>query len=53
MTSGNCWYLLMCLATFAGFSAALAYVSWQQSRMGRETVPAKADARQERESITA
>jgi hypothetical protein len=53
MTSGNFWYLLMCLATFAGFSAVLAYESWQQSRLGRETVPAKADVPHERDSVTA
>jgi hypothetical protein len=42
MTSGSLLYLLMCLATFGVFSAVLAYESWQQSRLGRETVPAEA-----------
>jgi hypothetical protein len=41
MTSGNLLYLLMCLGTFALFTAALAYESWQQSRLGREIVPAE------------
>jgi hypothetical protein len=53
MTSGNFWYLMLCLGTFAGFCAALAYASWQQSRLGRETAPVKADMAQESGSVTA
>jgi hypothetical protein len=36
MTTGSALYLLMCLVTFGGFSAVLAYVSWQQSKLGPE-----------------
>lgn len=40
MTHGSMLYLLMCVATFAAFSVVLAYNSWQQSKLGPETVPA-------------
>ena len=51
MTSGSLLYLLMCLAVFGVFSVVLAYESWQQSRLGRETVPAAAP--HEADSVTA
>ncbi len=38
MTLGNVLYLLMCVAVFAAFSAVLGYNSWQQSKLGPETV---------------
>jgi hypothetical protein len=53
MTGGSLLYLLMCLATFGGFSAALAYASWLQDRQDHETVPTPAGAPRESGSITA
>lgn len=38
MTTGELLYLLMCLAMFFSFSAALAYASWIQSQMGPEMI---------------
>ncbi len=38
MSRGEVLYLLMCGAMFAAFSAVLAYNSWQQSKLGPETV---------------
>jgi hypothetical protein len=53
MTTGNVLYLVMCIGTFAVFSAALAYQSWQQSRLGREAVPVPAGHRDTHSAVTA
>jgi hypothetical protein len=38
MTTGNLLYLLMVIGVFLLFSVVLAYQSWQQSRLGPDTV---------------
>ncbi len=43
MSTGNVLYLVMVVAAFVSFSAVLAYQSWQQARLGRETVPASTE----------
>jgi hypothetical protein len=53
MTTGNVLYLVMCIGAFAVFSAALAYESWQQSRLGPEAVPVPADHRDMHSAVTA
>jgi|tagenome__1003787_1003787.scaffolds.fasta_scaffold11865811_1 hypothetical protein len=52
MTSGSLLYLLMCIAAFVIFAAALAYTSWQQGKMGRETTPAPVDVPQVSDPVT-
>jgi len=42
MTTGNVLYLAMAIGTFVSFSMALAYASWQQSRLGPDVVPVRA-----------
>ena len=40
MTTGSTLYLVMSIGMFVVFSLVLAYQSWQQSRLGPETLPA-------------
>jgi hypothetical protein len=51
MTTGNVLYLAMSIATFALFSAVLAYETWQQSRGARDTT--LADRHEPESTITA
>lgn len=53
MTTGNMLYLLMVIGTFVSFSAVLAFVSWKQSVVERETVPASDETEQPHEAIAA
>ena len=53
MTTGNLLYLLMCLATFGVFSAALAWCSWQQARLGPEMVSEPAREPEAHQAIAA
>jgi hypothetical protein len=41
MTTGNALYLAMAIGTFALLSAVLAYETWQQSRVARDTMSAQ------------
>jgi hypothetical protein len=47
MTMGNVLYLAMAIGMFVLISAALAYASWQQSRIGPDVVPIRAQAQPE------
>lgn len=38
MSTGNLLYLLMCIGMFVVFAVALAYCSWQQSKLGPEMI---------------
>ncbi len=38
MTTGNLLFLAMTLGVFTVFAAVLAYMSWQQSQMGPDTI---------------
>ena len=53
MTTGNVLYLLMVIGMFVSFSAVLAYQSWQQSRLGREAMPAPAKSEHPHDAIAA
>lgn len=53
MTTGSMLYLLMSIAMFAAFSVVLAYQSWQQARLGPETVSQPAEDQGQHQTITA